>query len=144
MTDLKALSDAATQGEWEYRPNEYDDWGVVRGPVNGEYQLRPWIAQFKRAPYEGAELAKHRENGTDPWAGNALFVTALVNEYRAGTIGDTAAAEKAGYARGLREAAAVAKDREYSFKSGLCAEFNTWNDACRVIAAGILAKLGDE
>jgi len=45
----------------------------------------------------------------------------------------TAAAEKAGYERGLREAAEVAKDREYSFKSGLCAEFRTWRSAAALI-----------
>jgi hypothetical protein len=31
VVDLKTLSDAAEGGPWAYRPNEFDDWGLIRG-----------------------------------------------------------------------------------------------------------------
>lgn len=35
LDKIRAALDAATQGEWRYRPCEYDGWGEVRGPIPG-------------------------------------------------------------------------------------------------------------
>ena len=78
MTDLKALSDAATQGVWR------------------TYSLDQ-STQILSETYVGETRDYHGDDAT--------FITALVNAYRAGTIGATAAAEAKGYERGLREAA---------------------------------------
>jgi len=82
MTDLKALSDAATQGVWR------------------TYSLDQ-RTQILSETYVGETRDYHGDD--------AAMIVALVNAYRAGTIGDTAAAEKAGYERGLREAAGIAE-----------------------------------
>ena len=56
MTDrneLERLLAAATEGPWEYRPDEFDDWGVVKSPPRevGNYEppliLRTVLAQMR-------------------------------------------------------------------------------------------------
>lgn len=85
MTDLKALSDAATQGVlWLYGEPE----------VGLDYE-----------PFFGAPLEGNMHPLQPMTREDQAFTIALWNAYRAGTIGDTAAADKAGYERGLREAA---------------------------------------
>ena len=81
---LRELDAAATPGPWAYRPDEYDDWGVVkspREPVEGFPDgLRCVLAQFRdpKALDEEA-LNEHRRAKTDPWQGNAELVTFLRN-----------------------------------------------------------------
>lgn len=84
---LAALSEAATQGAWTYRPLEYDDWGIIRGEEDDRWGWvsRPIIAQFRGRHDEG-ELNEHRRAKTDPWKDNPLFVCALVNAYRTGQL----------------------------------------------------------
>lgn len=83
--DLAALSAAATQGEWRYRPMPYDDWGVVKSSPIGGYSYV--LAQFRDPRRDDEEtLNQHRRDKTDPWGDNAEFVCALVNEYRAGRL----------------------------------------------------------
>lgn len=85
--DLAALSEAATQGEWFYRPLEHEACGLIRGEEDDRWGWvsRPIIAQF-RGRQDEEELNEHRRAGTDPWKADPLFVTALVNEYRAGRL----------------------------------------------------------
>ena len=77
MDDMKALSEAATQGEWE---------GHL-GALNADHANRGYyeIAEFHAEKYEG--------KGEDEF--NAAFIAALVNAYRAGTIHTTADLEAA-------------------------------------------------
>jgi 5'(3')-deoxyribonucleotidase len=83
IEELKALAEKATPGPWEYRPGEYDDWGVIKGPPfrpdGFEYDLRPFIAQCRSPNLSEAELGQHRANKTDPWETDAALIVALVN-----------------------------------------------------------------
>ena len=81
---LSALAEKATKGPWAYRPDEYDDWGIIKGaphrPEGFEYDLRFHLAQFRDPDALGeAILAEHRRTGTDPWRWNAELVVELVN-----------------------------------------------------------------
>lgn len=81
---LRALDSAATPGPWAYRPDEYDDWGVVKAPPRRpegfEYDLRCVLAKFRDpAALDDATLDAHRRAKTDPWRGNAELVTFLRN-----------------------------------------------------------------
>lgn len=89
MTDrneLERLLAAATEGPWEYRPDKFDDWGLVKSPPRevGNYEppliLRTVLAQIRddRRLDEEA-LNEHRRAGTDPWEANARLVVFLRN-----------------------------------------------------------------
>ena len=66
---------ADLQGPWEYRPEEWDDWGIVRAAPDSEG--RRWIICQARYPYStDDELAEHRRNKTDPWEGVARVIAA--------------------------------------------------------------------
>lgn len=84
--ELERLSKAATQGVWRYRPDEHDDWGIVKSPVLSD-GFACVLAQFRDPDALDSEtLARHRETKTDPWEANARFVVALVNAYRTGQL----------------------------------------------------------
>lgn len=77
IKDLLRLCEAATPGPWRYRPDQYDDWGIVRAPRDTELGSNPIIANVRSAKYEdAATLGNHRRNGTDPYEANAKFVAA--------------------------------------------------------------------
>lgn len=81
---LRELDAAATPGPWAYRPDDMDDWGIVkspRQPVDGfEGGLRCCLAQFRHPEALDEEvLNAHRRAKTDPWQGNAELVTFLRN-----------------------------------------------------------------
>ncbi|WP_158250719.1 hypothetical protein [Novosphingobium sp. HII-3] len=82
---LRELDAAATPGPWAYRPDEYDDWGVVKSPrvpVDGFPDgLRCVLAQFRHPEsiHDEEVLNEHRRAKTDPWQGNAELVTFLRN-----------------------------------------------------------------
>lgn len=77
------MANKYTPGPWEYRPDKYDDWGVVKSPAQevGNYDpplfLRGFIAQVRDPNVDDAEaLNEHRCAGTDPWEANARLVAA--------------------------------------------------------------------
>lgn len=83
---LERLAALATPGPWAYRPEEFDDWGVVKSPPRevGNYEppfiLRGHIAQFHDPEVRDEEaLNEHRRNKTDPWRWNAELIVALRN-----------------------------------------------------------------
>lgn len=81
---VRALYAAATEEPWAYRPDEYDDWGIVnspRKPVEGfEEGQRCWLTQFRHPEALDEEaLNSHRRAKTDPWQGDAKLVTFLRN-----------------------------------------------------------------
>jgi hypothetical protein len=90
MPDLKALSDAAEAGPWAYRPNEFDDWGLIRGgqrPDDAIGQCWPPVANAK--PLWGDyDFDAHRSAKTDPMEANGRFIVELVNAYREGRLVD--------------------------------------------------------
>lgn len=66
MTDT-----AHTPCEWRYRPDKYDDWGVVKG---GD---RFVICQARDHRYCSDEyLNECRRDGVDPWEANARLIAA--------------------------------------------------------------------
>lgn len=84
--ELERLSKAATQGVWRYRPDEHDDWGIVKSPVLSD-GFACVLAQFRDPDaLDNETLARHRETKTDPWEANARFVVTLVNAYRTGQL----------------------------------------------------------
>lgn len=77
MTDTKF-----TPGPWSYRPQEYDDWGMVRGPA--DEQGRQWIVANARAGGPSRQSDdEHRRNGTDPYEANARLIAAAPELYEA-------------------------------------------------------------
>jgi len=117
MTDLKAMSDAATQGNL-----------ISYGELDVGLDYEPFFG----SPGVGGMHPLQPMGYADQ-----DFVIALWNEYRAGTIGDTAAAEARGYERGLREAAEVASSHQGGFNQA-------HDRTCRRIDDAILAKLEDK
>lgn len=84
--ELERLLAAATEGPWAYRPDEFDDWGVVKSPPRevGNYEppliLRTVLAQMRDDRRLDEEtLSEHRRAGTDPWEANARLVVFLRN-----------------------------------------------------------------
>lgn len=67
-----------TPGPWSYRPDEYDDWGIVRAPVTEQGRFRGGIICQAKNPeaLDELTLGKHREAGTDPWEANARLIAA--------------------------------------------------------------------
>ncbi len=71
-TDLCARAEKAlegvTEGEWLYRPNRHDDWGVVKV---GDFHL----CQIRDPNcYTTDQLNEARANKIDPWEANARFI----------------------------------------------------------------------
>lgn len=60
-----------TPGPWEYRPHEFDDWGVVKAE-------KFTICQARDPRYMNEDiLSQHRKAGTDPWEANARAIASL-------------------------------------------------------------------
>lgn len=82
--DLKKLSDAAESGPWAYRPNKFDDWGMIRGgqrPDDAVGQCWPPVASAKPL-WDDCDFDAHRTANTDPMEPNGRFIVELVNAYR--------------------------------------------------------------
>lgn len=57
------------EGDWTYRPNSMDDWGMVRN-LDGEGQSVGFVANTRSGSYQAETpeaLAAHRNAGTDPF-----------------------------------------------------------------------------
>ena len=65
-----------TPGPWAYRPDEYDDWGIVRA---GRYVICQ--ARDPNVPYEA--LQDYREAKTDPYEANARLIASAPDLYAA-------------------------------------------------------------
>lgn len=70
--ELRKLCDAATSGPWRYRPDPFDDWGIVRGP--DDYVVA--VARYQTAGLTEDQLNQHRRNRTDPAGPDALLIVA--------------------------------------------------------------------
>lgn len=86
IDELERLLAAATPGEWAYRPDEYDDWGIVKsaprevGNYDPPFIMRGVIGQFRDPDARDEDtLKEHRRNGTDPWYANASLIVAARN-----------------------------------------------------------------
>lgn len=62
-----------TQGPWLYRPQEYDDWGIVRAAALDENGYQRVICQANHVT-DPTELCAHMVNGTDPAEANARLI----------------------------------------------------------------------
>ena len=58
-----------TPGPWSYRPNKYDDWGVVKSP-DGLPVAQACVGRWSK------DFDKHRTEGTDPAEANARLIAA--------------------------------------------------------------------
>lgn len=89
MVDLKSLSDLADRGPWQYRPDPYDDWGMIRGREIRDAELGPVRPPVARSNATWSELDNfdlYRANNTDPMEPNGRFIVELVNAYREGRL----------------------------------------------------------
>jgi hypothetical protein len=80
---MVADREAGTPGPWLYRPDQYDDWGVVKSGCFVLCQVRDPLALDKDI------LSEHRVSGTDPWTANARRI-ARVPEMEAVIIAQAA------------------------------------------------------
>lgn len=73
---MAATSTGAPEGEWSYRPGEFDDWGWIRAVVNGDGP--GWLVATARSGRhdQKGELDEHRRNGTDPYGPAAEHIVA--------------------------------------------------------------------
>jgi hypothetical protein len=82
---LKQMAQAATDGPWAYRSQEFDDWGVVRGPLR-EDGHRVHLAKVT-APYASQEqMQAHREAKTDPYEANGQYIAAVSPDVALATL----------------------------------------------------------
>lgn len=65
----------ATPGEWRYRPEPFDDWGVLRGSDG-------YLAALARGRPD-KDFDTHRRNNTDPFRANADFIALAHNHWPA-------------------------------------------------------------
>jgi hypothetical protein len=69
------MSAQHTPGPWAYRPQEYDDWGIVRIADRDENGFQRVICQANYVASPEA-LMQHRIDGTDPAEANARLIAA--------------------------------------------------------------------
>ncbi|MDJ0922082.1 MAG: hypothetical protein QNI84_13225 [Henriciella sp.] len=89
MTDLTetveridALFEKATRTPWAVRPQEHDDWGIIRPVEPDDKGLRLSVAQARAVGLLSDEqLNEHRQRGTDPYGPNANLIVELVNAW---------------------------------------------------------------
>jgi hypothetical protein len=70
---IRERAESATPGPWRVRPDEYDDWGVVKAflPEDGTI----YVARAGAGRYVPShEISQHRLKGTDPYQHNADFI----------------------------------------------------------------------
>lgn len=77
--ELERLLADASDGPWAYRPNEYDDWGIIRGPEKNvdwaDYPVRPIVGQARHSDLTDEKfLSQCRKSKTDPWGGDAKLI----------------------------------------------------------------------
>lgn len=71
LSAIKARYEAATPGEWKYRPQEFDDWGVIRAGAGHV------VAKARGdAPLSSDAASLARDMGIDPYGHNALSIIA--------------------------------------------------------------------
>jgi hypothetical protein len=79
---LNALLANASPQPWVYRSDEFDDWGIIRGPLRNDRGIgpfRPIVAVGKDSLVTEQEMDQHRRARTDPYGPNAQLITEAVN-----------------------------------------------------------------
>lgn len=84
---LRDLSEKAPKGPWDLRPQEYDDWGVIRAQPFEGFPYRE-IVLLARGYDDEAEKSRARKEDRQPERCEAIsaFIVALVNAYRDGSL----------------------------------------------------------
>lgn len=75
---LRVALEKASALPWAYRPQEHDDWGVIRGREKTEWGSLPMVARGHYNEYT-TDDDEHRRNKTDPFAPNSLLIVEVVN-----------------------------------------------------------------
>jgi hypothetical protein len=140
IEELRTLAEKATPGPWAYRPDEYDDWGLVKSPPRevGNYDppfiIRGAIGQFRDPDVHDEEtLNAHRRAGTDPWEANAALIVWLRNHVPAILTALTAASKLEVAKEALEMIANHRRDESGPYESDYY--------GCRTIARQALAAL---
>ena len=137
--DARALVERLTgftPGPWAYRPEKYDDWGMVRGA--DKYP----VASASTCRSDDFEKNEHRRNKTDPADANARLIAAAPDLHAALTDAldraEKAEAERdrkldahydVGYAQGVRDAAGWCSD-----EADRCDDAAKWGGSRRYTA----------
>ncbi|HEX8555249.1 MAG TPA: hypothetical protein VF695_11125 [Sphingomonas sp.] len=100
---LAELLAMATPGPWAYRPQQFDDWGVIRTTVGNDGWF-PLVAQARNL--SDADPSEHRRDKTDPAGPNAQLIVAAVNAL------PNLLAENAALKQGLADIFGHFKDRD--------------------------------
>ena len=76
LDEIEKGLEGVTEGPWAYRPELFDDWGIVRSAPDEEGRKR--IVAAVRMPYvTTAEANAHRNAGTDPWQKSAAHIARM-------------------------------------------------------------------
>jgi hypothetical protein len=92
--ELKRLAEAADKvapSPWLVRPQEYDDWGIIRQSEKSDAGFQPIVAKVLASPDDRLDqdaMSAHRSNGTDPYeavsqhiaAANPSAILSLIEE----------------------------------------------------------------
>lgn len=137
--ELRGLLEGTSPGPWAYRPDEFDDWGVVRGPEKtvewADYPVRPFVAQARHSDMQGEEyLAECRKAKTDPWAGDAKLIVWMRNH------ADTILAALSDRDVVLEEAAKVVEERAIEWRAAIANKLEGLPDVSRQWADGAMCE----
>lgn len=76
LVEIKGWLANSPAGPWSYRPDEYDDWGIVKCAPDDEGR-RFVICQARGEPFDEGSLNQHRRDKTDPWEAPAKLIAAV-------------------------------------------------------------------
>lgn len=75
LAELWDLALKAPRGRWLYRPDRFDDWGVIRSDADGG-EPRSIVGMIRTPPATERQMDEHRTAKTDPFGDAARFVAA--------------------------------------------------------------------
>ena len=130
MSDIKALSDAATQGVWGQFNVSYGPWKVDAGKMSNAEYVRAMDSSHSISTFNGKNTKKIAQF---THADDAAFAESLVNAYRNGTLVDAKQARRDALQEAVdslpEQYAIYGNDRTDGYARGFCGGVETYRDA---------------